>query len=181
MTNWGSIRLEGDDEISYARNLGVENEGRPEAGPSTPVGTTKSAPTGTAKSRRRASVTPWSGGKMTDMKLKNREPSPSPTNPQEMHALLEERRDRQILTTLTLLQTFRVNTCFHLSQLASILPSTPGTVYLSPKDIQSFELSPLSSLDARYVEWLAEEYGGGSKVEVKKGSWRDWVGIILGI
>ena len=169
MANWGSIRLEGDDEFpvgSYPRNLGMGNDDRSEAGPSTPAET--------AKSRRRASAMSWSGAKMSGLKLNNREPSPLPTNPQERH-------DRKILTTLALLQTFHANTCFQLSRLASILPSTPGTVYLSPKDIQSFELSPLSSFDARYVEWLAEEYGGGSRVEAKKGSWRDWVGIILGI
>lgn len=184
MANWGSVRLEGDDDLSvgsYVRNLGMGIEGRPEAGPSTLVGTTKPAPTGPAKSQRRASAMSWSSGKTPGMKLNVREPSSSTTNPQEIQALLEERRDRQVSTTLALLQTFHANTCFQLSRLASILPSTPGTVYLSPKDIQSFELGPMSSFDARYVEWLAEEYGGGSRVEVKKGSWRDWVGIILGI
>lgn len=183
MANWGSVRLEGEDDLSvgsYVRNLGMGIEGRPEAGPSTPGGTTKSAPAGNTKSQRRASAMSWSSGKMSGMKMNNREPSAS-TNPQEVQALLEERRDRQVLTTLALLQTFHANACFQLSRLASILPSTPGTVYLSPKDIQSFELGPLSSFDARYLEWLAEDYGGGSRVEVKKGSWRDWVGIILGI
>ena len=43
----------------------------------------------------------------------------------------------------------------------------------------SFELGPFSGLDARFVEWLGEEYGGGTRVLVRRG-WKDLVGLILG-
>ena len=53
------------------------------------------------------------------------------------------------------------------------------TVYLSPKDVLTFELGPFSASDARYMEWLAEEYAGPVKVVVKRG-WRDLFGAIFG-
>jgi hypothetical protein len=31
------------------------------------------------------------------------------------------------------------------------------------------------------LQWLADEYGGGIKIEIKRGSWRDWVSIIFGL
>ena len=40
-------------------------------------------------------------------------------------------------------------------------------VYLTPKDILAFELGPFSGFDARYLKWLADEYG--VKVVVKRG------------
>ena len=43
----------------------------------------------------------------------------------------------------------------------------------------SFELGPFSGLDARFVEWLGEEYGGGTRVLVRRG-WKDLVGLVLG-
>ena len=52
-------------------------------------------------------------------------------------------------------------------------------VCFTPKDVMSFELGPFSGLDARFVEWLAEEYGGGTRVLVRRG-WKDLVGLILG-
>ncbi|KAI9462067.1 hypothetical protein HD554DRAFT_2127912 [Boletus coccyginus] len=109
---------------------------------------------------------------------------------------LHERRERQLLTTLALLQTFHANTCFQLSRLASLVPpplpttlvdiSSSGSpppdaevVYVTPKDILSFELGPLSSLDARYLEWLADQYGGGARFVVKRG-WRDLFSDLFG-
>ncbi|KAJ2988251.1 hypothetical protein NUW54_g9171 [Trametes sanguinea] len=53
------------------------------------------------------------------------------------------------------------------------------TVLFTPKDVMSFELGPFSGLDARFVEWLGEEYGGGMRVLVKRG-WKDLFGLILG-
>lgn len=123
----------------------------------------------------------------------------------------EERMERQIRTTLALLQTFHANSCFQLSRLAELMspvtggasgmaatgelvdvpsiaetpnPSTPtlldnDVIYLTPRDVLSFELGPLSSLDARYLEWLGEEYGGGKKVVVRRG-WKDLLGVLLG-
>ena len=176
--NWGSVRLDGDDDLAvgmpYVRNLGMGIEGRPEAGSSlTP---TKSPPSGISGSI----------GKSSSVKLNARRASSLPIVPSDAQAEPSERRDRQVLTTLALLQTFHANTCFQLSKLASFLPSeastsSSGTMSLSPKDVTSFELGPLSSFDARYLQWLADEYGGGVRVDIKRGGWRDWVGIIFGI
>ncbi|KAF9236765.1 hypothetical protein BU15DRAFT_76592 [Melanogaster broomeanus] len=97
---------------------------------------------------------------------------------EDMEHVVNERRERQVLTTLALLQTFHANTSFQLSRLASLIPSPPtvalvdtppatqpdnDVIYITPKDILSFELGPLSSLHARYLEWLAEEYSGGAR------------------
>lgn len=54
-----------------------------------------------------------------------------------------------------------------------------GVIYLTPRDMQSFELSPLSPLDAHYLEWLAEEYGGGRRVVVRR-DWKDLISMVLG-
>jgi hypothetical protein len=56
-------------------------------------------------------------------------------------------------------------------------------VQLTPRDVLELELSPLSSLDARFVEWLAEEYGAGRagarvRVNVRRG-WRDLLGLVF--
>jgi hypothetical protein len=122
-------------------------------------------------------------------------------------------RDRQSRTTLALLQTFHAQTRFWLSRLAALLPphtdhnhetaytDTPPppddgdaredecgaemVVQLAPRDVLELELSPLSSLDARFVEWLAEEYGAsragaGVRVFVKRG-WRDLLGLVFAV
>lgn len=122
-------------------------------------------------------------------------------------------RDRQSRTTLALLQTFHAQTRFWLSRLAALLPPhtdhNPETAYtdapappghgdareddrgaemvvqLAPRDVLELELSPLSSLDARFVEWLAEEYGAshahaGVRVFVKRG-WRDLLGLVFAV
>ena len=41
-----------------------------------------------------------------------------------------------------------------------------SVVCFSPKDVMSFELGPFSGLDARFVEWLGEEYGGETRTRV---------------
>lgn len=178
MENWGSVRLEGDDDLSingsYVRNVGMGIEG----GPSQLSPTTK-------PQRRASGMSSWSSRSM-GMKLSSRKASASSSSaPPDPQADLEDRRDRQVLTTLALLQTFHANTRFQLSRLASFLPSEPPTgpriIYLSPKDVTSFELGPLSGFDARYLAWLADEYGGGAKLEIKRGGWRDWVGIVFGL
>jgi hypothetical protein len=117
--------------------------------------------------------------------------------------------DRQSRTTLALLQTFHAQTRFWLSRLATMLPpqcaatsasgevrtnelgGTEGetserdevvVVQLAPRDVFELELSPLSSLDAQFVEWLVEEYGAGSdmrvSVSVRRG-WRDLLGLVF--
>lgn len=117
--------------------------------------------------------------------------------------------DRQRRTTLALLQTFHAQTRFWLSRLATLLPpqrtatsasgelgtDEPGgaegetreqdevvLVQLAPRDVLKLELSPLSSLDAQFVEWLVEEYGAGSDMRVSvsvRRSWRDLLGLVL--
>lgn len=103
-----------------------------------------------------------------------------------------QRRTNQLLTTMALLQTFHAHTLFQLSVLENILvrqgvapsPAADDTgkrlVSLSPKDILAFELGPLSSLDAKYLEWLVEEYAGSQvKVVIRRG-WKDLLGAIFG-
>ena len=121
--------------------------------------------------------------------------------------------NRQTRTTLALLQTFHAQTRFWLSRLAALLPpqSTVTTargklrtneeggsagegeevvmVQLAPQDVLELELSPLSSLDAHFVEWLVEEYGAGAgagagtgmrvSVSVRCG-WQDLLGLVCG-
>jgi hypothetical protein len=88
---------------------------------------------------------------------------------------------RQRKTTLALLQTLHAQTRFWLSRLATLLPDPDEgetVVQLTPRDVLELELSPLSSLDARFVEWLAEEYSAGARVSVRRG-WRDLFGLVF--
>jgi len=106
----------------------------------------------------------------------------------------------RVNTTMALLQTFHAHTAFQLSVLRSLLSqqgvklsyastnsggtgviaTTNQVVSLTPKDIVAFQLGPFSSLDARYLEWLAAEYAGDQvSVTVKRG-WRDILGAIFG-
>ena len=127
---------------------------------------------------------------------------PEPTIASAADAAASGRRDRQVLTTLALLETFHAHTTAILSRLGTLLetrklcnPSSSsrrerialgegigegGAVLLTPKDVMSFELGPFSGLDARFVEWLGEEYGGGVRVLVRRG-WKDLVGLIFGL
>ena len=124
-------------------------------------------------------------------------------------------RDRQSRTTLALLQTFHAQTRFWLSRLAALLPprndhdhdhetaytDAPAppddrdaredergaemVVQLAPRDVLELELSPLSGLDARFIEWLAEEYGASRagadvRIFVKRG-WRDLLGLVFAV
>ncbi|KAH9027393.1 hypothetical protein EDB85DRAFT_2148534 [Lactarius pseudohatsudake] len=79
-------------------------------------------------------------------------------------------RSRQACTTLALLQTFHPQKRFLLSRLATVLPPTASTVsdaQLTRRDFLALALGPLSSRDARFVEWLAEVYPGGARVSVR--------------
>ena len=109
---------------------------------------------------------------------------------QGTHHSAEEENQRhagQVLTTMAVLQTFHAHTAFQLSVLEDLLAKQEDSrstaervVYLTPKDILSFELGPLSGFDARYLEWLAGEYAGdGVRVVVKRG-WKDLLGAIFG-
>ncbi len=93
------------------------------------------------------------------------------------------RTDGQLLTTLALLQTFHAHTSFQVSTLETFLPPLPdrpkSIVQLTPRDVLLFELGPLSGVDAKYLEWLGQEYGGGAQIVVRRG-WKDVFGIIFG-
>lgn len=195
--NWGAVRLEGDDDLSlsatnHVRSLGMGIEGGP--GVSTAGGSTLSPASPTTKGMRRSSGMSWSSSRATVIGSptgigsgKARQVSESTTiggggAPSEFQD--EDRRDTQMLTTLSLLQTFHAHTSFQLSVLESFIPrgvssATESTVYLTPKDVQAFELGPLSGFDAKYVEWLAQEYASGVKVVVKRG-WKDLISVVFG-
>jgi hypothetical protein len=95
----------------------------------------------------------------------------------------------QAATARALLQTFDAHTRFTLDTLGGVLArgpdesplaGEPAELVLTPKDIVAFELGPMNALDARFVEWLIDEYGGGVRVSVKRG-WRELFGLILGL
>lgn len=208
--NWGGVRLEGDDDLSvggggYVRSLGMGIEGGPGIG----VGVGSSAGAGgslgignpplsppTNKQLRRTSNMSWSSGRSTVKDAgtssgvgsgngKGRQISSSTmiAEDDDTRERDAERRERQVLTTLALLQTLHAHTLFQLSTLQSFLAraddSSSGTVYLTPKDVQAFELGPLSGSDVKYLEWLVQEYAGGTTVVVKRG-WKDLLGVIFG-
>jgi hypothetical protein len=92
---------------------------------------------------------------------------------------------KAITTTLSLLSTFHNHTAFLLSRLDAVLPtnSSAGSsdrdpVFLTPKEVTMFDLGPMSDLDARFIEWLAE--CKGKKLKVRR-AWRDLVPYLLGL
>ncbi|KDQ58139.1 hypothetical protein JAAARDRAFT_193588 [Jaapia argillacea MUCL 33604] len=237
---------------SYVRNVGMGIEGRPSGSGVASVGIGNGNGARKSKSSRRSSGgMSWSSltGKDRDRRQQQssqwqaEEESTSSTPPvrltaqdpkkveakddsefEVIQAIKDKSRDRDVLTTLALLQTFHAHTSFLLSRLESYLPpvdserlstaststtttgpSTPKIsnaiistspapkdpplptaspkiltpVTLTPKDIVTFELGPLNSMDAKFIEWLAEEYGGGVGVVVRRG-WRDLLGLVFG-
>lgn len=223
--DWGGVRLTGDDDLTIdgplVRNIGLGIEGRPSM---VSNGIEGSPNVKGMKRSRGMSLGVGGGSSASESSSRGRQASTGSgmsieDNGIAMHApddpvarrFREERLERQIRTTLALLQTFHANTCFQLSRLAELTspatgrasamattgqlvdvpsiaetpdpsaPALPDTnvTYLTPRDVLSFELGPFSSLDARYLEWLGEEYGGGKKVVVKRG-WKDLLGVLLG-
>ncbi|KAJ6472310.1 hypothetical protein C8R47DRAFT_1199928 [Mycena vitilis] len=200
--NWGSVRLEGDEDLSlralsaeaasspggHVRSVGMGIEGGPKVGSSLARTSTKST--------RRASGMSWSSGKATvnnppaspvagsaNGKGKGVAAAPPVLDEDETEETYDTaRRDGQILTTLSLLQTLHAHTAFQLSTLESFLPTDMAhnrVIALTSKDMPAFELGPMSGLDARYLEWLALEYGGGATVVLKRG-WKEMLGAIFG-
>jgi len=209
--NWGSVRLEGDDDLTvdgaYVRNVGMGIEGRPVDG-----GSTLGVSLATSKSSRRASAVSWSSGRATVVGTgngKQRQVSSTSAPPAAASADGDDyatgsgsgqegdghMKDGQLLTTMAILQTFHAHTLFQLSVLENLLAqrglsqlsSSPvaarprdNVFQLTPKDILAFELGPLSGFDAKYLEWLVQEYAGnGVKVVVKRG-WRDLLNALFG-
>lgn len=188
--NWGSVRLEGDDDLTLStaaqsegqiRSLGAGIEGRP--APPSPS-------TSTNKPMKRTSAMILGAGKTFGKKTPQSSlitDTDQTTESSDSFAMTmndeSEQADGQLRTTLALLQTFHAHTSFQLSTLESFLPAPnnrpDSTIYLSPREILAFELGPFSSVDERYLEWLVLEYGGGTSVVVKRG-WKDIFGIILG-
>lgn len=186
--NWGSVRLDGDDDLTlngvlsnpaasgqagHVRNLGMGIEGRPL----------------TTRAMRRSSTMSWSsratlsnGAGGSDAR-RSKTPTSASTEPVESELDESERRDRQFLTTLALLQTFHAHTLFHLSTLESFLPApsnrSRAVVTLTGRDMLTFELGVYSWLDVKYLEWLTQEYGGGAQVVVKR-HWKDLFWLVFG-
>ena len=211
--NWGSVQLEGDDDLTlgntYMRNVGMGIEGRPNVG-----GSTLTVPPTTPRSARRISAMSWSSGKTStagtlpsSLNGKAQQTPPSSGSPpgpvhttanDEAYTLnaytdaeeVVQRRNERIMTALAILQTFHAHISFQLSVLENLLArhdssssstgSGEAVIYLMPKDILAFELGPFGGFDARYLEWLADEYAdSGTKVVVKRG-WKDLLSAIFG-
>ncbi|KAF5353574.1 hypothetical protein D9757_013711 [Collybiopsis confluens] len=186
--NWGSIRLDGDDDltldtivgssedIGQMRNLGAGIEGRPV--PLSPTTTTKGMKRTNGMSLVLGKGKKTAGGPLPPPPLLQSSESGSQSEHATVvdHDTLESDADAdtdadaesdhetQLRTTLALLQTFHAHTSFQLSILESLLPPASermesSVLYLVPRDILAFELGPFSSIDVRYLEWLVEEYG----------------------
>lgn len=207
---WGSVRLEGDEDWSidgsHMRNLGVGIEGRPLD--STKMSNLSQSIEGRASGSGHSAII-------------NTAPIPIvrlPSNASK-HTSAEEGvseaaddedwiRHRNIRTTLALLQTFHAHTMFLLSRLHEIIPpssvsTTPvdlaleghsgytlaqqedmEIITISCRDLLSMDLGVISDLDASFVEWLAEAEGYvGPTVQrriVVKRGWKELLGVILG-
>ena len=65
--------------------------------------------------------------------------------------------------------------------LGAAAAAASGEIVLTAKDVMALELGPLSDLDARFVQWLAEktEVAAGRRVVVRR-SWKDLIAAIFG-
>lgn len=122
-------------------------------------------------------------------------PLPVPSNtPSAIEA--RTKHQHQVQMTLILLGVFHTHTSFLLDRLGDVLDPGGGTtsqigagiaytptdnIVLTARDVMALELGPLSDLDARFVQWLAEktELAGGRKVVVRR-SWRDLLAAVFG-
>ncbi|KAF7361070.1 hypothetical protein MSAN_01137900 [Mycena sanguinolenta] len=184
----GSVRLEGDEDLSlHALNSTVNTEGHVrsvgmgiEGGPQVASGSGLTRPS--TRTTRRASAMSWSSGKatVTNASTSARGKGPQLAPPEDEGAYETARRDGQILTTLSLLQTLHAHTAFQLSTLERFLPKDGADVVtFASKDMAAFELGPMSGMDARYLEWLALEYGRCETVVIKRG-WKDMLAAVFG-
>ncbi|KAJ7812298.1 hypothetical protein B0H14DRAFT_3090505 [Mycena olivaceomarginata] len=169
---WGAVRLEGDEDLSLAsadegastpvRSVGMGIEGGPQLARTTTKGTRRSS--GMSWSSGKATVTGTSSG---TSKLKGKAQQSTTVLDEDdaddddgAYARDTARRDGQILTTLSLLQTLHAHTAFQRSALEALLPvsSSNAVIALTSKDMAALELGPLSGADARYLEWFASDY-----------------------
>ncbi|KAI0791253.1 hypothetical protein C8Q75DRAFT_805607 [Abortiporus biennis] len=206
--NWGSIHLDGedddyisirksDDSYAYVRNFGMGIEGRrpePTIGGVSSVGVHEQGSSSfnrrnTRSSRRTSgmSLWTWASGRNPAESPKDRtmmdEDSEEPDEASRLSYCLR-RREQQTMTTLAVLQSFHRTTGHLIPKFKGIVSSKQSSnsrkVTFTAKDLLSLELSPLSGLDAKFVEWLGEEYGGGVEVNVRR-TWRDLFGLVLGL
>ena len=194
----GSARLNGEDHPantagssrSYVRTLGMGIEGSP-----APQAAGVSE-TGELRGRARKRIS--SGSSLLWSWASSRGPN-SQTSPigykdvddDDGLVLVQDAREQRIATTLALLRVFHQNTTTLLSRLADILPQrsahshnlvntgTGAPIVLTPRDLISLDLGPLSGLDGHFIEWIAEEYGGGVRIVVRRG-WRDILALVFG-
>jgi hypothetical protein len=204
---WGAARAPGDVDLSFpggstVRGIGAGIEGRPSMSSSGPGIEYRASPNKASRRRRRRRREISGTSTLVEPDhVSDREDddgSEEGSDPDDGKAALE-RRASQVRLTRALLQTFHAHTRFTLDTLAGFLPTDRAgrytdasngiaaatsegddVVLLSPKDVLAFELGPLSSLDARFVEWLGDEYGGGVRLAVRRG-WRDLFGLVFGL
>ena len=201
MENWGSMdgssRAAGGSP-TYTRNAGMGVGSRASTSSVTETGELRGR---AAKANRRSSgsslLWSWASARANSASDAPRSASPehykdADDGDEDAAALLQEARARQVATTLALLRVFHNNTTVLLSRFADIIPQRTShshnlastgagaAVVLTPKDLLSFDHGPLSGLDGHFVEWVAEEYGGGVRVVVRRG-WRDIFALIFGI
>ena len=180
----------------YVRTVGMGIEGRPQRSnsPSLDVQEDGVLVNRTSKSTRRASgssIFTWASTRGTLGGLNSAQKARKASTCTEDEELVSVKRARQVTTTLALLQIFQANTEGLLARLSELLPERSGhshllsssgagsPIILTPKDLLSFDLGPLSGLDGRFIEWLVEVYGNGARVVVRRG-WRDVMALIFG-
>ncbi|KAF7291123.1 hypothetical protein MIND_01255400 [Mycena indigotica] len=189
--NWGSVRLEGDEDFSYravsrraesgdlaslneadskhVRSVGLGIEGGPRVASGSGIVTNKAM--------RRTSAMSWASSRATVTS------SPVPGSSKGIvredttatsGTLNEAEHDTsQVLTTLSLLQTLHAHTTWQIERLGAVIASklqatddTELTIVLTPRDLVALELGALSSADAKYLEWLGGEYALASRDNV---------------
>ncbi|KAF7293181.1 hypothetical protein HMN09_01196100 [Mycena chlorophos] len=183
-SNWGSVRLEGDEDFSlraverraelaepatplldpnHVRAVGQGIEGGPRIASGSGLVTNKAM--------RRTSAMSWTSSRGTVTA-----PSPLPGNGKGVvrenatTTTVVERDEgsdtSQILTALSLLQTLHAHATWQIERLGGVIAgklrasNEPAEIILvlTPRDLVALELGALSSADAKYLEWLAGEY-----------------------
>lgn len=184
---WGAPRADGDDDLSLdgtrVRVRGRGIEGRPEGsgslGGKGKWGIKNRQPSGVS-----TLVAPVASTSTDLVDGSTDDDRPAPPTKLAVQEAARARREQQARTAHALVQTFGAHTRATLSTLADLLPPAGGAqvqqLVLTPRDILAFELGPMSALDAKFVEWLVEEYGGGVECVVRRG-WRDLFGLLLGL
>ncbi|KAF9530702.1 hypothetical protein CPB83DRAFT_810102 [Crepidotus variabilis] len=213
------LSLKGLASRTYVRNLGMGIEGRPVSDKATRRASAMSWSSGKAtvvvntvsgKARQPSSSSTIEPSTSTSPTSAATELEGLGVLDEREHDAEEEaqRRNAQVNTAMAVLQTFHAHTAFQLSVLEELLiergllsgrgqemaPRTgiqggPRSIILAPKDILAFELGPMSSFDAKYLEWLVIEYatsGPHANVDAEnfqvivKRSWRDLIGVFFG-